>query len=279
MTGANVILFVVVLLGYAGAFNLYLIAFLDRNQKLTLYGSRVLWSVWLIHTAQLAARWVESGHAPLATRFEALSFYGWGLTLLYLLVEARTGYRAVGTFATPVVLALLGAATFMPKETEPLSQALQSGWLPVHVSVSFLGYAALTLAAGGGASYLLQERQLKAKRPLALYYWLPPLQATDELINALVMIGLPLITLSLITGALWAQQDWGALWSFDPKQNMSLVTWVVYLAYFYTRHVADWRGRKAAWLVLGGFLLILATYLGSGLLGATLHAGDFAGPK
>lgn len=41
--------------------------------------------------------------------------------------------------------------------------------------------------------------------------------------------------LGLITGAIWANYQWGAPWSSDPKQNGALIAILIYLAYFVLR--------------------------------------------
>ncbi|MFQ6059303.1 MAG: cytochrome c biogenesis protein, partial [Anaerolineae bacterium] len=81
----------------------------------------------------------------------------------------------------------------------------------------------------------------------------------------------PFMTLSLITGSIWAERAWGTPWLWDAKLNMSLITWAIYMVYFYARNVANWGARRSAWLLVLGFASILITYLGVNLFMPTVH--------
>jgi cytochrome c-type biogenesis protein CcsB len=85
-------------------------------------------------------------------------------------------------------------------------------------------------------------------------------------------IGFPLLTLGIITGSVWAQYAWGSYWSWDPKETWSLITWLIYAAVLHARLTVGWRGRKAAWFSIFGFLAVLFTFLGVNLLLSGLHS-------
>jgi cytochrome c-type biogenesis protein CcsB len=235
------------------------------------WATRSLVSGALVHALGLASRWLESGRAPMANLFESLSFYAWVIIVFYLMVEHRSGYRVLGAFVSPLAFAAIAAASVLPKRVEPLVPILQSHWLPVHVIISFLAYGLFTLAFAAAVIYLLAERQLKRGRPNYFYYRLPPLEAMEQLGRVLAALGLPFMTVAIITGSIWAEKVWGVPWLWDAKLNMALVTWLIYLVYFYLRNVADWRGRRSAWLLILGFISVLVTYLGVNLFISTVH--------
>lgn len=101
---------------------------------------------------------------------------------------------------------------------------------------------------------------------------LPKSRSLDEWSYRAILVGLPLMTLNLITGAIWANNAWGSYWSWDPKETWALITWLVYAAYIHTRIVGGWKGRKSAALAVAGFAVVIFTYLGVNLFLSGLHS-------
>jgi len=101
---------------------------------------------------------------------------------------------------------------------------------------------------------------------------LPPVKTLDRMTYNTVMIGFPLMTLVIITGAIWANQAWGRYWGWDPKETASLVTWLIYLLFLHTRLTQGWTGRRSMIIAVIGFASVVFTYLGVNLLLSGLHA-------
>jgi len=99
----------------------------------------------------------------------------------------------------------------------------------------------------------------------------------DDVGYKTIMVGFPLLTVGIITGAVWANSAWGTYWSWDPKETWSLITWFVYAAYLHARFTKGWRGNRAAVLSMVGFLAVIFTYLGVNLLLSGLHSYGSAG--
>jgi cytochrome c-type biogenesis protein CcsB len=101
---------------------------------------------------------------------------------------------------------------------------------------------------------------------------LPSLAALDVIVYRAVAIGLPLISIGIITGAMWAKEAWGAYWQWDPKETAALFSWIIYLAYMHlhTRHA--WRGLRTSWVSVIGFLSIIFCYLGVNIWISGLHS-------
>jgi cytochrome c-type biogenesis protein CcsB len=148
----------------------------------------------------------------------------------------------------------------------PLDPMLKTWLFPVHISFAFLGNAAFALAFGAGVMYLIQDRMLKSKRFTGIYRLLPSLDTLDRVNYTCLSFGFPLMTLGIISGAVWANTVWGTYWSWDPKETWALITWFVYAALLHGRMTVGWRGRKAAIFSIIGFLLLLFSYLGVNLL-------------
>jgi cytochrome c-type biogenesis protein CcsB len=140
------------------------------------------------------------------------------------------------------------------------------------VTLAFLSYAAFALSFVAGVMYLIQNREIKLKRQSIFFFRLPSIETLDYLGYKLISVGFPLLTLGIITGALWANNAWGSYWSWDPKETWSLITWIIYASYLHARVIAGWSGRKAAYLSIIGFGCVLFTYLGVNLLLGGLHS-------
>src|SRR2546428_460595 len=116
----------------------------------------------------------------------------------------------------------------------------------------------------GALMYVLQERQLTAKRPGKLYYRLPDLETLDRLTYRTLALGFPFLTTGLILGVLWAGRAWGSVFAYDPLALLSFVAWVIYAGTLAGRAAAGWRGRRAAYFAIIGFATLVLT-LGAGL--------------
>ncbi len=101
---------------------------------------------------------------------------------------------------------------------------------------------------------------------------LPPLNVLDRLTYRTVVLAFPLLTLMVITGAVWANESWGRYWGWDPKETWALITWLFYAAFLHVRLVQGWKGRRSALLAVLGFIAVLFTYLGVSFLLPGLHS-------
>lgn len=226
---------------------------------------------FVIHTIHIILRYFLAGHLPITNLHEASSFFAWSITLLFFYVEYRYKVGLLGSFIMPIVFLVMLSSSVLPREIKPLSPVLQSAWLGVHTTLAFIGDAAFAMAAGIGLMYLVQEHFVKKKHLGSLFQRLPNLQILDEINYRLITIGFPLLTLAIITGALWAESAWGSYWRWDPKEVWSLVTWFIYVFVLHVRLRVGWKGKKAAYLSIVGFLAVLFTFFGVNLLIKGMH--------
>ncbi len=124
-------------------------------------------------------------------------------------------------------------------------------------------------AQGGGTAVLVAE-------PVTALSLSPErLNLADILDNTsyrLIGLGFPLLTIGIISGAVWANEAWGTYWSWDPKETWALITWLVFAAYLHARITKGWQGRRPAILAATGFAVVWVCYLGVNLLGKGLHS-------
>ncbi|NTU59850.1 MAG: c-type cytochrome biogenesis protein CcsB [Deltaproteobacteria bacterium] len=234
----------------------------SQKKPLETWGRRATWTAFGLHTLGLVLRFFEAGYTPVTSLHEAMSFFAWCIVGLFLLVELRYRLPSFGAFVSPIALVFVLAAAGSGGPVEPLNPALQSVWLPIHVILIFIGDGAFALAAAAAVMYLIQERQLKRKKLSGWFHRLPNLDVLDEVNYRCMTIGFPLLTVGIITGAIWAQQAWGTYWSWDPKETWSLITWLLYAALLHGRLTVGWRGSRAAVWALIGFASVLFTFLG-----------------
>lgn len=238
----------------------YLIFFFNQNKRvrtLARYGMVVAAGAHLLYTV---LRYMQAGHTPITSNHETISFAALAVTAAYLSFRWRYKVKNFGVFVSPIIMLLMLAASLASQEmTLELAPALQSIWLPIHAGIALLAYGFLALAFCGGIMYLLQEREIKSKRFGFFYSRLPSLEALDSLNRHCLAVSFPLMTLGIITGMLWTKQGSGAYWQWNPKETLSLITWLIYAAIIHLRFTLGWRRRRAAMMVIIGFLIALST--------------------
>lgn len=262
---------------------LYLAIFVFRAQKIGILATAVTVGAFLINTAGIGLRWVEShqmgiGYAPLSNMYESLVFFAWSIGIFYLGIEWKYKNRTLGAFAMPFALLSMAYASFSPefgKEIKPLIPALQSNWLIAHVITCFIGYAAFAVACGFGIMYLLKNKREESKEKTShesLLDTLPDLRTIDDITHKTLVFGFLWLSAGIITGAIWANSAWGTYWSWDPKETWSLITWFIYAAALHARFTRGWGGKRIAWLAIIGFLSVIFTYYGVNFLLSGLHS-------
>jgi cytochrome c-type biogenesis protein CcsB len=264
---------------------IYLISFLgylvftaSRNKSVGKSTSLLLVTGLVFHSLGLVLRWREThqtgyGYVPLSNMYESLIFFSWTIVLVYLILEWKYKQKIIGVFVTPFAFLAIALTSIVPgidAKITPLVPALQSNWLTIHVTTCFFGYAAFAVSFGISILYLMRERRKAVKDNR--WEWLPDASVLDEINYKSIVIGFPMLTLGIVTGAAWANYAWGSYWSWDPKETWSLITWFVYAAFLHARLTRDWRGRKAAILSIVGFVAVLFTYFGVNYLISGLHS-------
>ena len=253
------------LIAYACATGLALAYLVQREELVHRLAGLATMAGWAVHSVALIVLVTETGRPPFGTLSEAVSVAVWVVVLLEMLVERQYRIPALGAFVMPVVVMLsLKATAARPATLQQLGDAFHGAWVWVHIALAMIGIAAFVLNFAGALMYLLQERQLKAKRPGAFYYRLPDLQTLDRLTYRTLALGFPFLTTGLILGAVWARSAWGSVLTFDPLASLSSLAWAIYAATLAGRAVAGLHGRRAAYFAVLGFTMLVLT-LGAGL--------------
>ncbi|MEM5786296.1 MAG: cytochrome c biogenesis protein CcsA, partial [Syntrophobacteraceae bacterium] len=248
--------FVIATICYLSATVGYLV-YLFRERQ---FVHNVSWSVMLVgalfHAGAILIRSAQVGHLAVSTGQEALSLFAWIFVVTYLIVQLRLQLRILGSFVSPLAVIFILSSSLLPAHITPKSELLKSGWVVLHVSSLFLANALFALAFSVGVMYLLQERHIKTKNFGFLYLRLPSLERLDTIAYYCLVAGFALMTGGLITGFAYASIVWHSPWNWDPKEILSIATWIIYAVLVHERLAVGLRGRRAAWFAIFGFTAV-----------------------
>lgn len=282
-------------------------------------------------TGAIASEYFATGLSPTTNLYDSLSLFVAFTVLLFAIFARRYRLWYMGGFVVMIGDLFLAYAGTWNEGYRPLVPALQSYWLPIHVTTVVASYAAFLLAFCSSVLYLIKNYAARyysqqgeggapiamspglapvlagavSAGPQAMVAWpdgsrwqaalrdetawltraaakgdavaqwlggIPPLAKLDVLTYRFIATGLPLLSLGIITGAMWARQAWGAYWQWDPKETASLVSWIVYIAYMHLHLRRQWRGLRCSWIAVIGFATIIFCYLGVNLWISGLHS-------
>jgi len=265
----------IMLLAYGASLIASGLGLVSKGKSLSRLGLALLGLAFLINTWAIAGRWLQAGHPPFKTLYETLIFYPWCVALVTFVLIALHRLYFLLPFASGVSLLGLAYALYRPEaEITNIPPALQSGWFIPHVVTYFVSYAALFASFALAVLALVRPWWVKRKKATGIK---SSLEAVDfeAFAHRAAVFGVCALTLGLVMGAVWGKAAWGDYWSWDPKENWALVTWLAYMIYLHLRLVAGWREQKAMWLLLAAFAAVVFTYLGINLLpsaAGSLHA-------
>lgn len=199
------------------------------------------------------------------------------------IVLRRPQYRPLWVFLlVPVLILLTVSGRWLYTNAAPVMPALQSYWLPIHVSVVSLGSGVFLVAGIASILFLLRTSRLsdpdqegagRAEGALRrVVQRLPDSQTLDRIAYRTTIFAFPVFGFGVIFGAIWAEEAWGRYWGWDPKETVSFVAWVVYAAYLHARSTAGWRDRKAAWINVVGFVAMVFNLFFVNLVTVGLHS-------
>jgi cytochrome c-type biogenesis protein CcsB len=234
---------------------------------LALYGTYFTWLGLLFLTGCLVLRSIHTGQGPFTNQYEFSVSFAWGMVLAYAYFEHRYHVRTLALLILPITIGMLLYALSVGATVNPLMPALQSTLLlTIHVAVAILAYGAFSVSFAAAVLYLAQPEggRLSGRG-------LPKPELLDEIGYRAIIIGFPLLTLTVVLGAVWAEIAWGTYWSWDPKETASLVTWLIYGAYLHARVARGWVGNRSAWLLVLGFAAVMFTFFGN-LFFTSLHS-------
>lgn len=252
--------FMVTMVLYFVATMSFLAYLLRRSEALSNVSLAFTAAGFISHTVALVIRMVEVSSTVPPSFSDALSFFSWMIILVFVLVEFRHRIHVLGSFMVPLALVSLVSSAALPETVPTLQPVFKTLWF--HVTLSMLGTVGFTVAFVAGLMYLIQDRLLKSKQFNVLYSKLPALDFLDHLNQQSIVLGFPLLTLGIVTGAISAEFARGSYVSWNPEQIWALVTWVFYFVVLLGRLTVGWRAKRAAYLTVIGFACVILTLVG-----------------
>nr|WFF47041.1 cytochrome c heme attachment protein [Silene repens] len=267
-------------------------------------------------TGLLITRWVYWKHFPLSDLYESLIFLSWSFYIIHMIPYLKKKIYNLSAITAPSAIFTQGFATSglltEMHQSSILVPALQSHWLMMHVSMMVLGYAALLCGSLLSVTlliilfqkdiiilfdkrkHLLNESFLFSEIPhmnekdnilesvsafyvnVKNYYRSQLIDQLDHWSYRVISLGFILLTIGILSGAVWANEAWGSYWNWDPKETWAFITWTVFAIYLHIRTNKNFQGANSAIVAFIGFLIIWICYFGVNLLGIGLHSyGSF----
>jgi cytochrome c-type biogenesis protein CcsB len=227
--------------------------------------------------ACIVLRGLATLRVPWGNMYEFINLTCFSGLVAGAIVLRRPQYRPLWVFLlVPVLILLTVSGRWLYANAAPVMPALQSYWLPIHVSVVSLGSGVFLVAGIASILFLLRTSRLgdpdAEGAPARLVQRLPDPQTLDRIAYRTTIFAFPVFGFGVIFGAIWAEEAWGRYWGWDPKETVSFIAWVVYAAYLHARSTAGWRDRKAAWINVVGFVAMVFNLFFVNLVTVGLHS-------
>jgi len=191
------------------------------------------------------------------------------LVVLFLLGGLAMPIRRLGVLVFPLTIISLVFAFLWGHQETPLDN--RSVLFSAHIIISLLAYCLLAIAAIQALLYVYQERQIKKRANPAMLMALPPLQTMEQLLFRLIAVGFIVLSLTLISGAVFSQQIFGHAFVFKHHTILAMLGWLVFATLLFKRIKHGLRGSSAAIWTISGFLLIQLGYFGTKIVSESLN--------
>ncbi len=256
LTGIHIVLFWLALTAYVAEAGLQLGGVGPKEPLRS-----ALFAGVVLHALFLGLRWWISGHAPMAGLFESLTVFSFCSAVAGLLLCRSETLRAAWRSLSILVLLPQVAAALLDKATSPLFPALDTPWFATHVGLSFLGYGFFAVGLACARVYLRtgEEAAYRAGSASALY-------------------GFSAFSAGMVCGGIWAYYAWGSYWIWTPKEIWSVVLWLYFAALTHLKYIPaqpgwpGWTRRLEMWATVGGYVVMMLTFLGVSLLLRSSHS-------
>lgn len=262
---------------YVAATVLYGYQVATRRAVLSWYATFATGAGFLLQTASIGLRSSATDGTEL-TGANVLVLMAWALVLVYFLVEHLMKVKTYGALLVPAALVMmliaqvLGVSRGVLADVTPEQAVLLDNWrVGIHVALISFANAGYAIGAAASLMYVLMERQLKARKATKLFSRLPSLAQTERVAWRSILWAFPLYSAGLILGVLRAMETDVSLWWADIRVVLSGLVWLVFAAYLVLRWRHGWQGRRGAYLLLVGFVMVVALAVVARTIPAGFH--------
>jgi ABC-type transport system involved in cytochrome c biogenesis permease subunit len=248
---------------YLTAGLLYLLNLVLEKPSLAKGGARLTFAAWILNTVLLGLFFARAGYPFLVDSTSSYLFTAWAAAALFLVLNMKYRFQLVGVFVLPLISLFYLLAMFSFDEIYARSGTLtQSPWASVHILLSFLAFAILSLSFVLAIIFIIEDFQLKHKVLPKIFMKLPSLQVVEQIHARALGLGFILLSGGIVSGAIWAKTVTGVYFFEDARQLWAICAWLIYAFFLQARLAAGWRGRKGILLSILGFLVIVFTFVG-----------------
>jgi len=246
------------------------------SERLGNMGRALVVVVAALLVSSIVLRGFATERFPLGNMYEFVAMACAAAIVFGLVALRKPAYRTLWVFLLfPVLVLMFLAATVLYADAAPVVPALQSFWLPIHVTIISVGSGIFLVAGAASVLFLMRLRQPRGEERGVLgriCRLLPDAETLDRLAYRTTIIAFPLFGVGIILGAIWAEAAWGRFWGWDPKETVSFITWVIYAAYLHARATSGWRNTRAAWINIAGFVAMLFNLFIINMVVSGLHS-------
>ncbi len=253
--GGLVLCFVSMVLQFAGM--------TFRNEKVNSAGWYLFLAGFAMETAYLVIRGVIAKRLPLSNQFEFSAAFSWAIGAMMIFIYYRLKVSWIRAGGTAAAFLMLSYAALLPREITDLMPALRSAWFGFHIGSAVISYASFLLAGAVGARYLFLEKKEPDEEVM---------EQMDYFIYRLIALGLLMLTITILSGAIWAEEAWSTFWNWDPKEVWALITWIIYAVYLHLRINRRTKPKTLAWFAVLAVPVVLFTFIGVNTLIPGLHS-------
>lgn len=229
--------------------------------------TKIAWFMFLagfaLETVYLLARGIAAHRLPLSNQFEFASAFSWAIGALLIFCYYRLHVEWIQSVGIAATFLILSYAALQPMEITELMPALRSSWFGFHIGSAAISYAAFMLAGGIGVRYIIVQKKNSADSSL---------EQMDYFIYRLIALGILMLTITILSGAIWAEEVWSSFWTWDPKEVWALITWIIYAVYLHLRLNRKRRGAFLAWYAILSVPVVLFTFIGVNTIMPGLHS-------
>lgn len=268
----EIILFWIAVGFYAISTFLYVTALTFKKEKFFPKATLLVKIGLVVHFIALIVRWIEVGHGPYMTPYEVLSSNAWMSTIAFLLLQYKNKkLRVLGAFVMPAVFIMVGIAVMSSAKAGNVPSSFLLYWLIVHVLFAKLAYGSSMISGGLAGLYLYKQRSDRLDKSNYLLDKLPAPDQLDVLSYKFGAFAFIMLGVMIASGAVWANKAWGRYWGWDPVETWALISWLIYALYLHLRVMMGWKGKKAAWLGVFAFVMVVFSYFGITFIYPTVH--------
>lgn len=225
-----------------------------------------------LHTVSLASDMASHSFQTLPRGFY-VKLMSWFLLGSFFLLWWRLKMEFLSLLASPLALLLFVFSLTLGDKKAVMPEALAGLFFGLHITSIFVSQGLMAMAFGAGVIFLHLQNKIKTKERLTGFRKdLPALAVFDKVNHWAVIVGFPLFTLGIVSGFVWARFTWGKVISWDPKEVISVILWLLYALLFHQRIAMGWKGRKPAKLAVLVFTITVLSLLGVNFFLPTHHS-------